>query len=148
MILKLRKCSIDDLEFIIHLKELGMKWYIEKIYGWDYKIQKEKTLNELNKNLKNMNIIIVDGKDVGVTTFCDNDDFYEIGLIIIHPDYQNKGIASQILKEYISIAQNSKKRIIVKTYKENPAQRLYLRLGFKIINTDNTHIHFEINFNK
>lgn len=143
---KLRKCTMNDLDFIIHLKELGMKWYIEKIYGWDYEVQKEKTLNELNKNLNNMNIIVVDGKDVGVTTFCENCDFYEIGLIVIHPNFQNKGIASQILKEYISIAQTNKKRIIIKTFKENPAQKLYLRLGFEICSIDSTHIHFEINF--
>lgn len=146
MIFEFRKCTMNDLDFIIHLKELGMKWYIEKLYGWDYEIQKEKTLNELSKNLHNMKVIIVDGKDVGVTTFCENDNFYEIGLIVIHPNFQNKGIASQILKEYITIAQNRKKRIIIKTFKENPAQNLYSKLGFKICNIDNTHIHFEIDF--
>lgn len=144
---KLRECSLNDLEFILNLKTLGMKWYIEKIYGWDYEIQKQLTLNELNKNLKDMKIIVVDGQDVGVTTFSENNDYYEVGLIVVHPDYQNKGIASSILREYIKIATNNKKRIIIKTYKENPAQKLYARLGFNVYKIDETHIYLEIIFN-
>ena len=65
-------------------------------------------------------------------------------LIIIHPDYQNKGIASSIINGYINTARLKNKRIILKTYKENPAQNLYKRLGFKIYKTDSTHIYFDI----
>ena len=146
MILNFRNCTYNDLDFILHLKELGMKWYIEKLYGWDYEVQKEKTIKEYNENFKNMKIIVVDKQDVGITTFCEKDNLCEIGLIAIHPAYQNKGIASQILKNYISIARNKKKRIFIKTYKENPAKRLYSRLGFQVYKTDNTHIYFQINF--
>lgn len=144
---ELRNCTLNDLEFIIDLKSLGMKWYIEKLYGWDYEIQKQITISELDKDLNNMKIIVVDGKDVGVTTFSEYDDYFEVGLIVIHPDYQNQGIASRIIKNYIEIANFKKKRIILKTYKENPAQRLYMRLGFSVYRTDNTHLYFEINFN-
>lgn len=144
---ELRNCTLNDLEFIVDLKSLGMKWYIEKLYGWDYEIQKQITISELDKDLNNMKIIVVDGKDVGVTTFSEYDDYFEVGLIVIHPDYQNQGIASRIIKNYIEIANFKKKRIILKTYKENPAQRLYMRLGFNVYRTDSTHLYFEINFN-
>ena len=145
---KLRACQISDLDFILNLKELGMKWYIEKLYGWNIEIQKQKTEKELTENLKNMNIVTVNNKDVGVTTFCEYENHYQVGLIIIHPDYQNKGIASKIISNYIQTAKAKKKRIIIKTFKENPAQNLYQRLGFKIYETDNTHLHMEINFDK
>ncbi len=65
MIYRLRECKFDDLDFILKLKEFGMKWYIEKIYGWDINVQKQKTLKELHNNLNNMKIIMVDGNDVG-----------------------------------------------------------------------------------
>ena len=144
---KLRKCTFDDLDFILDLKTLGMKWYIEKLYGWDLEKQKQLTLHELEENLGGMNVIVVDGKDVGITTLIETKDYYEVGLIIVHPDYQNKGIASKIISEYINFANNNEKRIVIKTYKGNPAQRLYLKLGFQIYKTDETHIYFEINFN-
>lgn len=148
MIYRLRECKFDDLDFILKLKEFGMKWYIEKIYGWDINVQKQKTLKELHNNLNNMKIIMVDGNDVGVTTFIETDSYFQVGLLIILPEYQNKGIASLIIREYIQIANNKKKRIIIKTYKDNPAQNLYKRLGFNIYNTDDTHIYLDIDFEK
>lgn len=144
---KLRECTLNDLDFILKLKELGMKWYIEKIYGWDASVQKQKTLKELQNNLGNMKIIVVEGKDAGVTTFIEADDYFQVGLTIILPQYQNKGLATSIIREYIIIAKRKEKRIIIKTYKENPAQNLYKRLGFNIYKTDDTHIYLDINFN-
>ena len=55
----LRNCTLNDLDFILNLKELGMKWYIEKLYGWNAEIQKAKTLEELNKYLNDMKIIMI-----------------------------------------------------------------------------------------
>ena len=144
---KLRECTLNDLDFILKLKELGMKWYIEKIYGWDASVQKQKTLKELQNNLGNMKIIVVEGKDAGVTTFIEADNYFQVGLTIILPQYQNKGLATSIISEYIIIAKRKKKRIIIRTYKENPVQNLYKRLGFNIYKTDDTHIYLDINFN-
>lgn len=142
----LRDCLMSDAKFILKLKELGMKWYIEKLYGWNVDVQMEKTIAELGENLNNMKIIVAEGKDIGVTTFTEYDNYFQVGLIVLHPDFQNKGIASQIIKNYIEIAKNKHKRIIIKTFKENPAQNLYKRLGFQVYETDNTHLHLEINF--
>lgn len=148
MIYRLRECKFDDLDIILKLKEFGMRWYVERIYGWDINVQKQKTIKEMQKNLANMRIIVVDGKDVGVTTFIETDSYFQVGLIIILPEYQNKGIASSIIAEYINTAKNKKKRIIIKAYKENPAQDLYKRLGFNIYNTDDTHVYLDIDFGK
>ena len=145
---KLRNCEYNDLDYIVKLKELGLKWYIEIIYGWDEKIQIEKTKKELDNHINDMKIIQIDNNDIGITTFYEEDENYVIGLLIIHPDYQNKGIATKILSKYINTAKENKKRIIIKTYKENPAKILYERLGFKIYDNDHTHIYMEIDFRK
>ena len=34
----------------------------------------------------------------------------------------------------------------IKTYKENPAQKLYKRLGFEVYKKDDTHIYLDIDF--
>lgn len=140
----LRSCTYEDIDFIFELKKLCMKWYIDKIYGWDDEIQRVKTSNELKRNADYMKIIRLDGKDIGVTTFEKGDD-YRIGLTIIHPDYQNKGIASSIFTGFISSAKADGKRIIIKVFKENPAKRLYERLGFSVYDEDSTHYYMEIN---
>ena len=127
------------------LKELCFKWYIGIIYGWNINIQRKKTIHELDRHINDMKIIMLENKDMGVTTFYEEDDTYGVGLIIIHPDYQNKG---NIIKEYINIAKNKNKKIIIKTYKKNPARKLYERLGFKLYNEDETHVYMYIDFSK
>lgn len=124
-----RKCTNDDVDFILSLKQLCLKWYVERIYGWDKDIQRQKTINELNRLSDKIRIIIADDKDIGVTTFYENNGVYVVGLIMIHPDYQNKGIATSIIMDYIQTAKSDKKIITVKTYVENPARKLYNRLG-------------------
>ena len=109
-----------------------MKWYIEKIYGWDTDIQREKTKHEIENHKKDMRIIEVDDNDIGVTTFYEENNEYVVGLIIVHPDYRGKGVATNIIKKYIDIAKKNNKNIKIKTYKLNPAKKLYERLGFKI----------------
>ena len=47
--IKFRKCDYNDLDYILKLKELGMKWYIEKINGWDINKQIIRTKKELDK---------------------------------------------------------------------------------------------------
>lgn len=141
----LRKCTFDDVDFVFELKKLCLKWYIEIVYGWDAESQYNKTKNELNRNIDYMKIICVDDMAVGVTAFFEDDNCYRVGLTMIHPDYQNKGIGSDVIRGYINLAGKDNKRIIIKTYKDNPAQNLYKRLGFKVYNEDNTHIHLEIN---
>ena len=140
-----RRCEYTDLDFILELKRLGMKWYIEKIYGWDEDIQKEKTLQELDNNINNMRIIVSCNKDIGVTTFNSEIEYNEVGLLIVHPEFQGRGIATSIINEYIKSSKKEQKRIIIKTFKENPARRLYERLGFVLYKEDKTHVYLEIN---
>ena len=71
---------------------------------------------------------------------------YVVGLIIIHPNYRGKGVATNIIKEYIDIAKKNNKNIKIKTYKYNPAKKLYERLGFKIYSEDDTHVYLKIVF--
>ena len=144
----LRNCTYDDFELLFNLKKLCMKWYIEKIYGWDDEVQKTKTRNEINRNINDMKIIEVDGRGIGVTTFSKSEEYYRVGLIMIHPDYQNNGIGASIISNYIDMAKKDGKRIIIKTYKKNPARKLYERLGFTLYETDETHVHLEIDFSK
>lgn len=139
----LRPCTIDDYELLFKLKVECLKWYVEKIYGWDDTIQREILKKEINEKMSYMKIIQIDNTDIGVTThFIDKDGNDVVGLIAILPDYQGKGIGTDIIKKYIS---NASKRIILQVFKDNPARELYEKLGFKKYGETNTHILMEIN---
>ena len=87
MEIRFRDCEYNDLNFILKLKEMCMKWYTEKIYGWDINVQIKKTQREIEKFKDTMKIIVMDNEDIGVTNFFEDDGKYHVGLIIIHPDY-------------------------------------------------------------
>ena len=53
----LRSCTIEDYEFLFKIKIECMKWYIEKIYGWDETDQREFLKKEMNEKMQYMNII-------------------------------------------------------------------------------------------
>ena len=38
-----RPCTYEDLNYIVELKDLCLRWYIEIIYGWDLNKQIELT---------------------------------------------------------------------------------------------------------
>ena len=133
-----RSCSMMDLEFLMELKRNCFKWYIEKIYGWEEEQQLELTKQEMLDNLSNMQIIQVDGKDIGLFTFIqeENGDCL-IGMFAIIPKYQKHGLGTKILKDIIS--RHPSTRIHLKTYKENPARFLYERMGFYKYDETETH---------
>ena len=139
-----KECTYNDLNFIFELKIMCLKWIIEKVYGWDDVDQKEKTKHELDRMVNDMRIIIVDGKDIGVTTFTKHDTYYNLGLTMIHPDYQGKGIGGRIIKTYIDEAKKDNKEILLKVFKRNKAQELYKRLGFKIYDEDKNYLYMKI----
>lgn len=141
---ELRKCTYDDVDFILELKNYGLKQYIEKIYGWNNDVQREKTIHELDRHINDMKVITIDEKDIGITTFYKENDVYVVGLTLIHPNYQGKKIGTELLNSYIKKAKRENKKIITMAFKENRACELYQRLGFKIVNEDNTHIYFEM----
>ncbi|MDE7249154.1 MAG: GNAT family N-acetyltransferase [Lachnospiraceae bacterium] len=133
-----RKCKETDLDFILKLKEKCFRWYIEKIYGWDEDKQLEFTKKEMCENLSDMKIIQVEGQDVGLFTFIqeENGDCL-IGMFAILPEYQNHGLGTKILKDTIS--EHPNKRFYLKTYQENPARFLYERVGFHKYDETDTH---------
>ena len=107
--MEFRKCKYSDADYILKLKELCIKWYIEIIYGWNTEVQREKTIHELQKHKDDMRILIKDGKDIGVTTFYEENNQYVVGLIMINPEYQGEGLGSKIMKEYIDLAKKYNK---------------------------------------
>ena len=60
--------------------------------------------------------------------------------IALLPKYRGKGVGSEILNQLIKESNNSNKKLNIHVEYNNPALKLYERLGFK--KTDDTGVYF------
>ena len=87
-------------------------------------------------------LIEVNGRPIGMIQLREPDDCVEIGEIQILPEYQNKGLGTQLLVEVIDRARQQGRDVILSMGLMNSgAHRLYERLGFEETERSDTHIH-------
>lgn len=128
------------------LCELNMDFFKEYHIRY-YKEYKQEHLNEFVKNCKDfIKIIVCKGKLVGVMAVneCKNNNMFFEYLGIVD-EFKNKGIGSSIIKHFMNKAKEENKTLSLQMYKSNPAQNLYLRLGFEIYNTDEKDYYMTYN---
>jgi ribosomal protein S18 acetylase RimI-like enzyme len=84
---------------------------------------------------KSTKIIQADNIDIGMIRFEERTDCIYLGDIQIDRAYRNKGIGTSLIEMVIRSAAIAKKPVRLRVLKGNSAQRLYLRLGFQVVET-------------
>lgn len=137
-----RPCVLEDFDFLFMLKEDNFRKYIEEIWGWNEKEQKNRLKEDLEIHLYHKKIILLNDKPIGVyvTHFTEEGDLF-INEISILKEYQNKGIGTNIISK--QLRENRGTRTILQVFKNNPAKKLYEKLGFKVYNETETHYQME-----
>jgi GNAT superfamily N-acetyltransferase len=91
-------------------------------------------------NLAPHKIILVDGVPAGVYSIAVHQDHIFFSELQILPGYQGHGIGTKIMKEQMQYAKSLGLPLRLQVLRENKAQELYLRLGFIITDTTDTHL--------
>ena len=117
-------------KFIYEVKKEAYKKYVEECWGAWIEEEQLKYYEKFIETVKNDTWIIqLNGKNIGFYNGVSLEDgSYEIGNICIIPEYQGKGIGTQILKDIIEI--HKEQDIYIQYFKQNPVGRLYKKLGF------------------
>lgn len=139
-----RPCVLDDFDFLFMLKKDNFRIYIEKFWGWNEEEQKNRLKEDLKIHLQHKKIILLDNRPIGiyVTHFTEDGDLF-INEISILKEYQNKGIATKIISKQLKENKDKGIRTILQVFKNNPAKKLYERLGFRVYNETETHYQME-----
>ena len=117
-------------EFIYQVKKDAYRKYVEECWGsWDEDEQRKLFERFINQVADDTWIIQLNGVNIGFYNGIELEDGnYEIGNICIIPEYQGRGIGTQVLKDIIRL--HGSHNLHIQFFKHNPVGRLYERLGF------------------
>jgi len=111
------------------------------MFGWNEDFQKDFFDNDWRSH--KVQIITCDGEPIGTISITKNADHIELGLFFILPAYQKQGIGTYLMQPVLDEADRESKVVKVAYLVNNPAESLYLRHGFEIINATDTHKYTE-----
>jgi ribosomal protein S18 acetylase RimI-like enzyme len=77
-------------------------------------------------------IVEVAGEPAGCVCAIDRDDELRIARIFVYPAHQGRGLGTRLVEDLIARARARGVRARLRVFKQNPAQRLYARLGFEV----------------
>ena len=132
----------DYKEFIYRTKKDAYKKYIEEYWGpWNENQQRTYFENFINHVKDDTWIIQLNGIDIGFYSGIELEDgSYELSDICIIPEYQGRGIGTQVLKDIMKIHKDQD--LHIQHFKQNPAGKLYERLGF--VRSDETEFYYKM----
>ena len=135
-IITTRPASEEDREFIFATYKSTMKGYVDWAWGWDEDRQQAGFWNHLPPS--GFRVIVVSKSRVGAIHLSPDESGQSdhLGMMIIAPQWQRKGIGSAMLAKIIENARASGKALSLRVIKNNPAKRLYDRLGFAVTGED------------
>jgi len=128
-------------EFSYHVKKAAEGEYITSMFDWDEDVQRDFHARAWQR--QKPDIITYDGKLIGTIATIESEDRIEIGQFFILPDYQNKGIGTYLLKGILSRADQLGKNVILRFLKNNPVKSLYVRNGFRVVDTNEILYYME-----
>ena len=118
-----------DLSFARMLHNAVYHDVVLRQFGsWDRRLQNSFFLEGWSRSPHH--IVLLNEVPIGVVSFGAIEDHLYIYEIQILPEYQNRGIGSQFLRERIEEARTLGKPLKLKVLRDNKAKHLYLRMGF------------------
>lgn len=136
----LRPATPDDFDFLFTLHRSAMRQYIETIWGWNDDWQQEYFRRKFDPAARQ--VVQVEGRDAGVVVVERRPDEVYLGLIELLPEYQGRGIGTQIVNDIKAAAHGAGLPMALHVLRSNdPARRLYERLGFQSDAAEGDRLH-------
>lgn len=127
----LQQAKAEHYDFCLHLFLLTMRPYMQELGAWDE--QEQRSSLAAQWKLDEVRIVSVDGNDAGWLQAAELPTEIRLQKFFILPEYQRSGIGSEVLSQLLATWKPTGKKIVLRVLKNNPARRLYERLGFSVI---------------
>ena len=135
---ELRTAQDGDYDFAERLYLATMKPLLTRLDALDEP--------ELIANFKRLyqpcdvKIIVVEGVDAGWLQISESEREICLYQIHIEPGYRARGIGTELMQDLLAHGRIREKPISLYVVRNNPAKALYERLGFKVVEEDETKV--------
>jgi ribosomal protein S18 acetylase RimI-like enzyme len=134
----LRLATEADYDFLYALHEATMRPTVSQIWGWDD--ARQSALFRERFDPATRQVIVIDGRDVGVLEVEERPVEVFLANIEIAPEQQNRGLGAAIITDILHDAHARRLPVTLQVNRVNPARWLYERLGF--VETGRTETHY------
>ena len=142
MNIRFRIASAEDRTFLRKLNRLAYEDVVVRQFGsWDDNAQRQRFDSKLQR--AELRIVETEGQPIAAIWSSEQEDHIFLHELLVLPEFQNKGIGSQILRWEIDRVEPSKKPIRIHTLVLNSAQEFYKRHGFKEIGRSEIYVDME-----
>jgi ribosomal protein S18 acetylase RimI-like enzyme len=133
----LRAARREDEELLFALHRSAMRDYVEAVWGWDERWQREHFAATYAPG-QHAVIVRIEGqpRDIGRVSLTRHWRKYFLRDIELIAAERNRGLGTAIIRALLAQAWAEGRAIELLVLKHNPAQRLYARLGFRIVADD------------
>ncbi|HUS62170.1 MAG TPA: GNAT family N-acetyltransferase [Acidimicrobiales bacterium] len=137
-----RRAVIDsDLDAARTAHHAAYRDVVEAQFGsWDEAVQDEFFANDWSG--ATFEVLAWDSTFCGYVAVESRPDDVHVRELVIHPDFQGRGIGTAVLTDAMGVARERSVPVHLATFRLNRASDLYRRLGFVEIDRDETHVTF------
>ncbi len=144
---QIERATVSDAEELLALQKLAYRSEAE-IYD-DFKIPPlVQTMEQMEADFEKQICLkaVVDGKIVGsVRAFAGEGTCY-IGRLLVHPEFQNRGIGTELMARIEEVFRESKRFELFTGHRSEKNLHLYEKLGYRTFKTERVHDRLTIVF--
>ena len=129
--IELRQATAEHYDFALQLYLQTLGPYLRELIAWDE--AEQRAVFAAQWKCEEAKIISVDGEDAGWLQVAELPAEIRLQKFFLSPPWQRSGIGSEVLADLLARWRLTGKRIVLRVLKNNPALRLYERLGFSVI---------------
>ncbi len=138
---ELRPAAEADRGFFFATRRAGFRALVEELGGWDDGAERAKADREFDE--LPVRIVEVAGERVGYVAVLDEPDHVSLDEVVLVPHAQNRGLGTELVRGVLGDAAARGVPVRLSVLVNNPARRLYERLGFQVAQIDHPRVRME-----
>ena len=139
---ELRPAAESDFETVFAITMAAMRAYVEATWGvWDAAEHRSRIRDSFDPATHRL--VYVDGQLAGLLAVTEHPEHVQLVKVFLLPQFQGRGLGTRLVRQVMAQAAARGRPVRLRVLRVNPAQRLYLRLGFVITDESPERLYME-----